>query len=485
MAESLWSKRYRVAAAVLLGGSALLALLDLGARSGESDASHDLALIAIAITLALCATAAALVPWETIENPWIRLTPAAITVAALVTAIMMAGIASTRYAPVGLTLIASMILGFVGFVASPGITLGLSPIVLLALLLAYWREPDRLSLALPLVAVPVSALAAEGLSALVGRVTRTGTQGDARLQRLSQLEDVLRRFRQPGSLEQAAHQVAAAAAEIFDVERATVVLRNTQGSLIPVSIGPAIDNAPGALASQLVAQAVTGEQPEFIPTETNGTMLVLPLPAAEAPAGAVLVYPVATNDPDFTLELARLFAVQIAIAIEHLFVIDELNRATTRDELTGIGNRRHAEALLRALQPGDALILLDLDGFKNINDTLGHPAGDQVLQALSRHLQETLRDSDTSARLGGDEFLIVARRAFADPLTVANRVLVGWRHQAHGTTLSAGVALHEAEYNSDETFERADRALYRAKAEGKNQAQLWRRGLTVDDGGVR
>ncbi|MEZ5228443.1 MAG: diguanylate cyclase [Acidimicrobiales bacterium] len=60
-------------------------------------------------------------------------------------------------------------------------------------------------------------------------------------------------------------------------------------------------------------------------------------------------------------------------------------------------------------------------------------------------------------------------------------MLLGWEHQAHGTTLSAGVALHEADHPSEETFERADRALYRAKAKGKNQAQLWRPGLTVDD----
>ncbi len=479
MAESLWGKRYRAAAAVLLGGSALLALLDLAARSSSRNASSVLTLIAIG--LALSAVVAAFVPWETFTNRWLRLTPAAVATVALAAAITFGDVASTREAAVGLTLMASLILGFVGFVSTPGLALGLSPILLLTLLLAYWQEPERTSLALPLVAVPASALAAEVISALVDRVTRSGSLGDTRLARLGQLEDVLRRFRQPGSLEQAAHQVAAAASEIFDVERATVVLRDTQGSLIPVSIGSTTNNSPGPLASQLVANAVTGDQPEFIPTETNGTMLVLPLPAAEAPAGAVLVYPIATTDPEFTLELARLFAVQIAIAIEHLFVIDELNRATTRDELTGIGNRRHAEALLGALQPGDALILLDLDGFKNINDTLGHPAGDLVLQALSRHLQDTLRDSDTSARLGGDEFLIVARRAFADPLTVANRVLLGWEHLDHGTTLSAGVALHEAEHKSEETFERADRALYRAKAKGKNQAQLWRQDLTIDD----
>jgi diguanylate cyclase (GGDEF)-like protein len=141
--------------------------------------------------------------------------------------------------------------------------------------------------------------------------------------------------------------------------------------------------------------------------------------------------------------------------------------------LTGIGNRRHADALLASMEDGDALILLDLDGFKAVNDTLGHAAGDQVLQDLSRHLRDCLRDSDTSARLGGDEFLVVARRAFADPVAVADRILRGWDTTGRSTTLSAGVALHQQGATFDETFDRADQALYRAKAAGKNRAHMW------------
>ena len=465
-----------MAAAVLLGGSALLALLDLAARSGATDASAIETLIAIA--LALSAVAAAFIPWESFTNPWVRLIPAAVATAALVGGITMGGVASTRYAPVGLTLVASLILGFIGFVSAPGLSLTLSPIMLLTLLLAYWRESDRLSLALPLVAAPASALAAEFVSALVDRVTRSGTQGDTRLQRLGQLEDVLRRFRQPGSLEQAAHQVAAAATEIFDVERTTVVLRDRDDRLIPVTDGPPSPHDPSGEMARLVAEAIRGEQPKFVPARDGATMLVLPLPAKNAPAGAVLAYPISTDDPGYTLDLARLFGVQIGIAIEHLYLIHELTQATRVDELTGIGNRRHADALLASLAPGDALIVIDLDGFKVINDTYGHPAGDQLLQTLSAHLRACLRDSDTSARLGGDEFLIVARRAHADPLAVARRILDGWDYQRHRSsgptpTLSAGVALHELGRTSAETFDRADQALYEAKRRGKNQAQLW------------
>ncbi|MEZ5228442.1 MAG: diguanylate cyclase [Acidimicrobiales bacterium] len=354
------------------------------------------ALTLIAIALALTAVVAAFIPWENIDNPWIRLLPAAVATIALVGAITVGGAASTRYAPVGLTVIAALILGFVGFVSVvPGLSLGLSPVLLLTLLLAYWRESDRLSLALPLVAVPAGALAAEVVSAR----SSTGSPDQARratpaFSGSDNSKTSCAASVQPGSLEQAAHQVAAAASRSSTSSGPPSYDRDTQGSLIPVSVGATTNNAPGPLASQLVANVGRHRRPARVhPHRDQRHHARAPLPAAEAPAGAVLVYPIATTDPEFTLELARLFAVQIAIAIEHLFVIDELNRATTRDErlVAGIGNRRHAEALLRALQPGDALILLDLDGFKTINDTQGHPAGDLVLQALSRHLQETLR----------------------------------------------------------------------------------------------
>jgi diguanylate cyclase (GGDEF)-like protein len=286
------------------------------------------------------------------------------------------------------------------------------------------------------------------------------------------LEDVLRRFRRPSSLEEAAEEVALAALEIFEVERATVVLRDTVGGLIPVTLGPSSTEEPDPRTAELVVDTIGGDEPRLVPN-VDETLLVLPLPATDVPAGAVVVHPMQDEDPSFTLDLARLFGTQVGIAIEHLFEINKLERATTRDELTGIGNRRHADTLLNSMEDGDALILLDLDGFKAVNDTLGHAAGDQVLQDLSNHLRHCLRDSDTSARLGGDEFLVVARRAFADPVAVAQRILRGWANSGRSTTISAGVALHQADVAVDETFERADQALYRAKAAGKNRAQMW------------
>ncbi len=470
MAETLWRVRFRAAAAGLLVAVAGLTLLDLLARPELSGDSGPLTTLVIAFSVS--AVIAAFLPWE--EWPkTVRLVPAAAALLGTVVAVSVADAATTIYAPITLTIMAVLVTAYIGFATSPGWTLTLSPLVLVALLLARQSQPNRVSLMLPLVAVPVAAVIAELTSMLVYRIDRGDGLSKRRSARLGRLEDVLRTFRRPGTLNEAASQVAHAAIEIFNVERSTVVLRDSAGALIPVSIGPTTEREPDSDTAELVAETILGDEPRLVPTGTNGTMLVLPLPAQDAPAGAVLVYPIATDDPSFTLDLARLFSVQVSIAIEHLYVIDQLNRATTRDALTGIGNRRHADALLRSLQAGDALVLLDLDFLKTVNDTLGHAAGDHVLQELSAHLRNVLRDSDTSARLGGDEFLVVARRAHADPLAVADRILAGWVGKGGLTTLSAGVALHDADVSTSETFNRADSALYAAKRAGKDQAKLW------------
>jgi diguanylate cyclase (GGDEF)-like protein len=469
MIDSLLTRQqYKTAAAALLGGLAILAVLDYVARdSGARGPS----ILFLALSTALGAGYAWFVAWDRLARLW-RLAPAVASALAIVGAVYLADAANTPHAAIGLSAAAVLIMTYVGFVLSPGGSLMFSPVIVLVLWLAHRSAPFRVDLALPLIVAPVSAIIGELVSLLVDRTVQSQSRASSRSERLARLEDVLRRFRRPASLQEAAEEVALAAVEIFDVERATVVLRDTVGGLIPVTLGPSSDETPDAQTAEVVVETIGGDEPRLIPAGDR-TMLVLPLPATDIPAGAVVVHPIGSNDPEYTLDLARLFGTQVGIAIEHLFEINKLERANTRDELTGIGNRRHADTLLHSMQDGDALILLDLDGFKAVNDTLGHAAGDQVLQELSQHLRECLRDSDTSARLGGDEFLVVARRAFADPVAVAQRILRGWSGANRSTTLSAGVALHQSAATVEETFDRADQALYGAKAAGKNRAQMW------------
>ncbi|NNE96793.1 MAG: GGDEF domain-containing protein [Acidimicrobiales bacterium] len=470
MAERFWTRRVEAAAAALFGASAILALLNL--IFGERTASERQALAVIGISLVL-AGAATLMSHVVSTRRVFRLLPPVVVAGATLAAVLFGGVVDTAAGVVGLTLIASFLLVYVGFVSPPGVALAAAPLVLLLLLIARQSDPDRITLALPIVAVPALALVAELVSYLSTRSTVVGARNDRRLSELDRLSGVLKQFRRPSTLEEAATQIVDAALESFGAQRATVVLRDATGDLLTVTQGAPVHAVPQSTTAKLIADAVNGSDPLLVTTDRHGQILLIPLPTDDGtPAGAVLMHPVSSTDHEFVVDMAYIFQNSVSIAIGHLYVIDQLNRRALIDPLTDLGNRRHADRLLRSLAPGDAVVLLDLDGFKTVNDTLGHAAGDEVLRMLSKHLKTTLRDSDTSARLGGDEFLIVARQAFADPLTVAERIVVGWADLADQTTLSAGVALHTDGATSSETLDLADRALIEAKGMGKNRALL-------------
>ena len=146
-----------------------------------------------------------------------------------------------------------------------------------------------------------------------------------------------------------------------------------------------------------------------------------------------------------------------------------LERANLTDDLTGVGNRRRANALLDAMQPGDGLALLDLDHFKAVNDTRGHAAGDEVLMDLGAYLLRSVRDADCVARFGGEEFLVLLRGAGDDVGPIVERLLDGWRAVGTGVTMSAGAAIHHDERGPSSTLKVADGLLYEAKAAGRDQ----------------
>ena len=153
------------------------------------------------------------------------------------------------------------------------------------------------------------------------------------------------------------------------------------------------------------------------------------------------------------------------------------------DPLTGLPNRRLlvdrvSMSLVRARrdQSAMAVLYLDLDGFKEINDRLGHGAGDALLKMVAGRLSAAVREEDTVARLGGDEFVIVLHLSGgADAGPVASKVIKAVSQpydiegQAVGITISAGVALYPVHGEDAETLMKsADLALYEAKRSGKN-----------------
>ena len=168
-------------------------------------------------------------------------------------------------------------------------------------------------------------------------------------------------------------------------------------------------------------------------------------------------------------------------------VIDGLCELSSRDALTGLSNRRQFELTLdreadRVARSGEAalVLLLDIDHFKRVNDTYGHAAGDLVLQAVARALQECVRPMDTVARYGGEEFAIVlpnCQTAFGQAVaerirrTVESRVVTVGPGVSLAVTLSAGGAFAPPWVRSSARLwmERADAQLYRAKDEGRNR----------------
>jgi diguanylate cyclase (GGDEF)-like protein/PAS domain S-box-containing protein len=112
----------------------------------------------------------------------------------------------------------------------------------------------------------------------------------------------------------------------------------------------------------------------------------------------------------FDIDASEVVARQSAIAVANQRATEELQRAALLDPLTGLGNRRALEQDLRArLDRGEEVLVvyLDLDGFKAINDRMGHAAGDEVLQAVATRLTSSLRQTDLAARVGGDEFVLL------------------------------------------------------------------------------
>ncbi len=190
-------------------------------------------------------------------------------------------------------------------------------------------------------------------------------------------------------------------------------------------------------------------------------------------------------------EALRGLAGQAAVAIRNARLVDEVRHQALHDGLTGLPNRtlvldRLSQALARASREGTpvAALFIDLDGFKEINDTLGHAAGDRLLVALADRLQVTLRHSDTIGRLGGDEFVVVAEGASLDagPEAIAERILEvvrppfeleGFEDTCLTVTTSVGVAVGLRE-SAGELLRDADIALYHAKERGKNRYALYR-----------
>jgi diguanylate cyclase (GGDEF)-like protein/PAS domain S-box-containing protein len=211
------------------------------------------------------------------------------------------------------------------------------------------------------------------------------------------------------------------------------------------------------------------------------------------PFGVLIVQSMAARsfnpgDVDFLQALANV----LADALERQAIEDEIRERALHDPLTGLPNRvlfvdrlEHALARLGRQESLAAILFLDLDHFKLVNDSLGHHVGDELLTAAAPRLRQALRSSDTVARFGGDEFGILLEDIASerDAIETAERIAAIFARpfvlsgSEHFVTTSIGIALARGGEQADELIRDADAAMYRAKDRGRARYEVFDEGM--------
>jgi diguanylate cyclase (GGDEF)-like protein len=210
--------------------------------------------------------------------------------------------------------------------------------------------------------------------------------------------------------------------------------------------------------------------------------LVVPLLTANQPVGVITVLDRLGETTSFTeddLALLQTLSTHLSVSLHSTLLLDKLAHDATHDSLTGLANRAHLSARIAeayAASPDDvAVLLLDLNKFKEVNDVLGHDVGDRLLQVVAERLRTCLPGSATIARLGGDEFAVLLVGLGSDATAAATR-LARRAHEELGRPVrldeallapeaSVGVAVGR-QTRADDLLRCADTAMYAAKHEG-------------------
>ena len=218
--------------------------------------------------------------------------------------------------------------------------------------------------------------------------------------------------------------------------------------------------------------------------------VAVPVTAGERLGGVIELFSSEAIVQDEMLgQLLKTVAAQIGHFFKRKQAEDALRFVATHDSLTDLGNRTifteqldHALARMTRYGRGLAVLFVDIDRFKVVNDTLGHTAGDRMLQECARRLKECLRGSDTVARLGGDEFVVMVEDFSGprDAIAVAQKILTALSRplmlegQEIIPSASIGIAIAPDDgADNDMLLKNADIAMYRAKEQGRNNYQFY------------
>jgi diguanylate cyclase (GGDEF)-like protein len=216
------------------------------------------------------------------------------------------------------------------------------------------------------------------------------------------------------------------------------------------------------------------------------SLVVVPLRHDAHAAGVLKVY--SEQPGKFTPEHVRvltLLADMIGSALARAELLGQLHQLALTDELTGLANRRswydhleHALARARRSTAPVSVVVLDLNGFKQVNDKQGHAAGDRLLRTVSACWSSVLRDSDILGRIGGDEFAVILDQTDAETaLRVAARLEASL--PAAEVSVASGAATWNGEEDAEGLLSRADAAMYEQKSENGAEAPHPRRATRV------
>ncbi len=287
---------------------------------------------------------------------------------------------------------------------------------------------------------------------------------------------------------------------LYDDEQASLGIHATHG--YPASLVEHLRIRPGSgvlgrtfESRQPLVVADTDREPGTYPPRLRyrtRSFVAMPLVAGGDAVGVLSATDRSDGHPfdQGNLSTVQALAAPAALALACVRLIKQklrLEHALARDPLTGLFNRRYFDARVeeeigraRRQSTDVALLVVDIDEFKSLNDALGHPAGDVVLQGIAATLRRSVRVFDVCARLGGDEFSVLLPGSDASSaLQSAGRIrrrVESYRPESlslkRQVTVSIGLAVMAPETTSQDLMARADRALYRAKADGRNCVRL-------------
>jgi diguanylate cyclase (GGDEF)-like protein len=318
--------------------------------------------------------------------------------------------------------------------------------------------------------------------------------------------------------------LAKAARTVLGATGAVVLLSDpSDGSFIEIarSVPPAIESTappppikvPPGLASRMLELTASGEP--FVVTADMGpeveamlrpwganALLVTPLVSSSGVTGALVTgFDAAANggagvDSDIK-ERSLGLASQAVTALSNAERLEQIRHMATHDALTGLANRRYFEQRLAeeirrvddALQPL-TVFFIDLDRFKQVNDSMGHAAGDELIRQVAQRLSQSVRSQDLVARLGGDEFAVILP-GLGDKEVIAklaNRILeslrrpflIEGREVVTSGSIGAATKYPNDNLGYDDLVRQADTAMYSSKSGGRNAFSIWRESMNAD-----